>query len=66
MFPDRGPALVPTSLRFSRKLLERIDRFAAAKGVTRTETIEKLVNPALDALAGDGAADLHPRRRPVK
>jgi predicted transcriptional regulator len=43
--------MVPTSLRFSRVLRERIDKLAAAKRVTRTATIEKLLARALDELA---------------
>ena len=50
IFPpaEAGPATMPTSLRFSRALLARIDDLAQSRGVTRTEAIERLLNYVLD------------------
>ncbi len=50
VFPGRDSLTVPTSVRFSARLLKRLDAIADAKGITRTETIERLLGWALDAL----------------
>ena len=65
IFEARTDLTVPTSVRFSAGLLKRIDAIAAARGITRTEAIEKLLAWSLDELdpkAGQ-AEDLKARRR---
>lgn len=65
IFPGRGDLTVPTSVRFSAGLLKRIDEIAEAKGVTRTEAIEKMLAWAVDSLdpEAEDVEELQTRRR---
>jgi predicted DNA-binding protein len=63
LFSEPQPATVPTSLRFSAKLLARIDAIAKTRGVTRTAAIERLIQHALTELEPEAGVEVIQTRR---